>query len=177
MSWKIEIYRAKPNPAGKDKPRYGAPDQTHLLGEWVDLKNTGDSAVSLSTLHLAHVEYDAHGHPHDLQAIYWNGPAATSLQPGQTVRVHTGKSSAVIQMLREDILGVDHHSYAESSSFVLNNKEGDTLTVLWKSDGKWYKEDAASYDPMPAEGEVLVRSGQKLVPTSASAMLRALQRR
>lgn len=170
MSWKIEIHRAKPNPEGKDKPRYGAPEQAQLLGEWVDLKNVGDTAVSLSTLYLAHVEYDAHGRAKDPLSIYWNGSAATSLQPGQTVRVHTGKSSAVLQMRYNDLLGVDHHSYAERANFALNNREGDTLTVRWKSGDQWYKEDAASYDPAPSEGEILVRRGQKLMSTAVQAM-------
>lgn len=56
MSWKILVYRAKPNPAGKDRA-YGYPQQQQLLGEWVDLQNTGDASVSLSSLHLYHENF------------------------------------------------------------------------------------------------------------------------
>lgn len=163
MSWKIEIHRVKPNPQGKDKAgAYPKPEQ--LLGEWVDLKNTGDSSVSLGTLHLANNHFDANCKVTKADVTYWNGSASVSISPGQTVRVHSGKSSASWAMNLEDKSGVDLHSYAERGNFVLNNKCGDTLSVWWKSsDGKWHEEDRASYDANPTEGKILKRSGNKLV--------------
>ena len=34
------VYRAKPNPAGKDRSQ-GSPLGSQLVAEWVDLKNNG----------------------------------------------------------------------------------------------------------------------------------------
>lgn len=164
MSWQIQISRAKPNPQGKDRHRYGSPDAEQLLAEWVDIKNVGDTGVNLSTLNLAHLEFDEQCRPKAQPKIYWTGPSAGILHPGQVIRVHTGKSSASIYMRVEDRNGVDHHGYAESGNYILNNRCGDTLSVWWKSnDNAWNKDDEASYDPNPPEGAVLVRNGRKLV--------------
>jgi len=171
MSWQIQIIQAKPNPSGKDRSRYGA-NPTQLLGEWVDLKNLGDTDVHVSCLHLAHREFDGQCRPTSTSpSIYWTGGGSDVLRPGQTVRVHTGNLSNFGQMTQADKLGMDFHSYADRSSFVLNNKCGDDLSVWWKTnDDKWQKEDSASYDPLPPEGAVLVRSGQKLIVTQVTGI-------
>ncbi len=167
MSWKIQVYRAKPNPQGKDRLRYGAPDAQQLLAEWVDLKNIGDEAVRMSTLHLAHRQFDKSGNMMAQPSIYWTGSSSELLLPGKIVRVHTGKSSTAYLMRQEDRLGVDHHEFAENGNFVLNNKEGDHISVWWKtSEGKWNIDDQASYDPNPREGAILIRVGQKLIAAS-----------
>lgn len=162
MSWKIEIYRAKPNPTGKDKAG-NTPIASQLLGEWVDLKNTGDTAVSLSSLNLANQEFDGSCRVKTEAQIYWTGRSNVSLAPGEIVRVHTGRSTDVASMATEDQQGVHHHDYAGKGNFVLNNKCGDTLSVWWKSGEKWYKDDEAGYAPNPTEGKVLRRVGQSLV--------------
>lgn len=164
MSWKIEIHRAKPNPAGKDKTG-NYPLASQLLGEWVDLKNTGDVAVSLSTLNLAHREFDAYCTVKTESKIYWTGRAGVNLQPGQIVRVHTGRSSDSASMAAVDQHGVNYHEYAESGTFVLNNKCGDSLSVWWQTvaDKKWHQEDATSYGSSPTEGKILQRVGNSLV--------------
>ncbi len=162
--WKILVYRAKPNPAGKDRA-YGYPQQQQLLGEWVDLQNTGDTSVSLSSLHLYHVEFSAQGVPNKDLAHYWTGKYGEVLNPGQIVRVHTGKSEYASGMAYNDSQGVHLHSFAEKGNFVLNNNYGDAISVYWKDkDGKWRKEDGAAYDPYPPEGVVLRRVGDKLIP-------------
>jgi len=136
-----------------------------LLGEWVDLKNTGDASVSLSTLHVANNQFDANCRITNEAVIYWNGRSSDTLHVGKILRVHTGKSSDSALMKVEDKNGVDLHAYAERGNFALNNKCGDAITVWWKttSDGKWHEEDRASYDANPTEGAVLVRSGRKLI--------------
>lgn len=169
MSWKIEIHRAKPNPAGKDRSQYGVSEE-QLLAEWVDLKNVGDASVALSTLNLAHLEFESGCRPKSSPSIYWTGPSSGVLSPGQIIRVHTGKSSEFRRMRQEDQNGVHLHGYAEKGNFVLNNKCGDALSVWWKgSDQKWHKDDEAAYDPNPPDGAVLVRRAQKLVPATAAA--------
>lgn len=164
MSWQIRIIRAKPNPAGKDRSANGA-SHAQLLGEWVDLNNIGDAAVNVSTLHLAHQEFDNQcRRTNSNPALYWDGSGNEILYPGKVLRVHTGHRSQAALMSPTDAVGADLHSFADRSNFVLNNKCGDEISVWWKTtDGEWKKEDSASYDPQPAEGAVLVRNGQKLV--------------
>jgi hypothetical protein len=163
MSWQIQITRSKPNPAGKDKSN-GMAIPSQLLGEWADLKNIGDSAINLAVLNLAHSEFH-HGCSLKEEAqIYWTGSASVALRPGEMVRVHTGRSADAWQMTMEDRSGVNHHSFAESGSFVLNNDCGDNLTLWWRGqDGKWHREDKASYGPNPHDGKILYRVGDRLV--------------
>ena len=62
----------------------------------------------------------------------------------------------------EDRRGADFHLFSDKD-YVWNNKEGDT-PALYNPVTK-VTLDSASYDPNPPEGEVLMRSGDKLVPT------------
>ncbi len=169
MAWQIQVTRAKPNPAGKDKS-HGYPIPEQLLAEWVDLKNVGDAAVNLSTLHLADAQFGHACQLHKEAQIYWNGPSSVVLQTGETVRVHTGREVDAWRMQQEDRSGANYHSFANRGSFVLNNDCGDILSVWWQGqDQQWHREDAASYDPYPPEGQVLQRSGNKLVPAYSFA--------
>ena len=169
MSWKISIIQVKPNPAGKDKAGQ-SPKAEQLLGEWVDLKNVGDGAVTLATLNLSHTVFGPGCTPRTDVHRYWRGPSDVSLQPGQIVRVHTGRSLDASLMKAEDRNGVHQHAYAESGTFVLNNVCGDSLYVHWLYEGKWQQEDRASYGPNPPEGAVLVRVGDRLVASVVSAV-------
>lgn len=164
MSWKIEIHRAKPNPTGKDKSG-NCPIAGQLLAEWVDLKNTGDAPVLLSTLNLAHREFGENCTVKSEATIYWTGQAGVALQPGQIVRVHTGHRRDAALMNAIDQNGANVHDYAESGMFVLNNKCGDSLGVWWKTeaDNQWRKEDATSYGANPIEGKILQRLGAILI--------------
>jgi len=153
------IISAKPNPLGKDRTTTG-PIARQLLGEWVDIRNGSSTAISLADKGLAHVTYDQHGRPNPQPVIYWSGDPLVSLQPGQTVRIHTGKRADAWQTDAVDAAGASFHSYAEESNFVLNNSYGDTVS-LWKKDasGKWPAPsiDYASYAANPPEGRVLQR--------------------
>lgn len=163
MAWKIQIYRCKPNPAGKDK-NDGSPIAEKLVKEWVDLKNTGDTSVFFSTLNLANTTFTDACSVTNPTRIYWVGGGTNALEPGKILRVHTGKSINSGLLALEDQMMADYHAYAESGNFILNNKCGDKLSVLWKSsDGKWNTEDSAKYAPNPTEGKILTRSGDSLV--------------
>lgn len=164
MSWKIQIAKAKPNPAGKDKSR-DRPIAAQLLGEWVDLKNVGDAAVAFSTLNLSHSQFGPGCQLKERASIYWTGAASGTLSPGETVRIHTGRESESYLMAGEDRTGVNHHAYANSGSFVLNNDCGDNLGVWWQgTDKQWHQDDVTDYDAYPPEGHILRRVGSKLVP-------------
>ena len=153
------IISAKPNPLGKDRTTNG-PIARQLLGEWVDLRNGSFAAISLADKGLAHVTYDQNGRPSAQPVIYWSGDRLISLQPGQTVRIHTGKRADAWQTDPSDAAGANFHSYAEEPNFVLNNAYGDTVS-LWSKDaaGKWTAPylDIASYAANPPEGRVLQR--------------------
>jgi hypothetical protein len=164
MSLQILVYRSKPNPAGKDRA-YGYPQQQQLLGEWVDLQNNGDVAVNLSILNLCHVQFSSQGVPEHKPTIYWTGKYGEVLNPGQILRVHTGRSGYIGNMAYDDAHGVYSHAFAEKGNFVLNNNYGDVVSVWWKGqDSEWNRGDAARYDSNPPEGAILRRVGDKLIP-------------
>ncbi len=164
MSASLKIVATKPNPVGKDRSSNG-PLARQLQGEWVDLRNDGTAAVSLANKHLSHQPYDRSCQPKGNCEVYWPGDNLT-LQPGQTVRIHTGRRADAWQAEPQDASGANHHSYAESANFVLNNDCGDEIGVWWKdAAGAWVTvgRDSASYAPRPVEGRVLQRQGQHLV--------------
>ena len=164
------IQSAQPNPLGKDAVRHTArPEQ--LLGEWVVLLNKGSSSLSLADYHLSNLEFDSHCVPKPQSVIYWRGDPTKTLAPGQTVRVHTGRSADWWAANQEDKQGVHYHSFAERSWFVLNNRCGDAIGV-WTKDrnGDYQRVDSAAYDPNPPEGVILGRSGDKLVVTVHSRL-------
>ena len=157
------IYNAKPNPLGKDAAHHTAkPEQ--LLGEWVGLRNNGNTNINLANYHLANREFDAHCIAKPKPVIYWLGDAGKTLAPGETARVHTGRHADWWTANSEDKQGVNYHSFAERGWFVLNNRCRDTVSV-WTKDrnGDYQLVDSAAYDPNPPEGAVLERVGDKLV--------------
>lgn len=156
----LQITRIKPNPAGKDRNRYGQTSSSQLAAEWVDFKNEGTTAYDCSQLELWHQAF------HHGQTPTWDKVMSFkgALQPGKTVRVHSGSGPDSI-IKEEDRRGADFHLFTDRD-YVWNNKEGDT-PALYNPVTK-VTLDSASYDPNPPEGDVLVRSGGKLVPVRAS---------
>lgn len=163
MSWTIGIVRAKPNPFGKDVTSSGTARPAQLLGEWVDLANSGDQSVNLSMLHLTDAQFSPTCEIKHRAVEYWTGKSTDVLAPGQIVRVHTGKSGDAYVMPTDDGSGVHIHAFAERGWFVLNNRCGDIISVWWIYNGQWTKEDEASYDPNPPEGAILRRVGNRLI--------------
>lgn len=162
MSYLVRIIQAKPNPAGKDTQN-GRPRTEQLLGEWVDLQNTGTEALSFSVLNLADSTFDGQCAVQEKARIYWTGNGGT-LQPGEILRVHAGSQRDAAQMRVEDRAGATHHAFTESDRFLLNNDCGDNLSVWWKTTGdEWHNADRTHYDPNPPEGKILKRVGDKLV--------------
>lgn len=169
MSWKIQIYRAKPNPTGKDKVK-NHPIPSQLLAEWVDLSNVGDTGVKFSTLNLAHSEFAPGCQIKPNPTLYWKGDSDLVLMPNQIVRVHTGYYSQSHLMHPDDKSGVHYHAFAERGNFVLNNDCGDVISVWWKSANEWHRDDYAGYASNPPEGQILYRNGDKLVPMRRSIL-------
>lgn len=160
----LVIIRSKPNPSGKDVSGHH-PLSTQLLGEWVDVRNDGPSAVTLAGVYLANECFSGACERTKTQT-YWDGSSVRYFAPGQVLRVHTGRSADQIYMHASDRLGADIHAFAESSSFILNNRCGDKI-ALWmkRPDGSWHPLpiDSATYDPNPPDGKVLQRMGGRLL--------------
>jgi hypothetical protein len=150
----LYITRIKPNPAGKDR-RQGQ-TSAQLAAEWVDFKNIGTSAVE-----LYHRAYPASGgQPSWEKIIGFTG----TLSPQQTVRVHSG-SGPESALRDDDRRGAEHHVFT-GGDYVWNNKQSDTPALYNRAIQKTL--DSATYDANPPEGQVLARSGDKLVPSRAA---------
>lgn len=84
----ISVYRIKPNPLGKDRNRHGAP-AAQLGGEWVDVRNSGKSALNTSGVGLYHLAYPSSGGKPEYRLVV-NLPDCT-LKPGEVLRFHVGQ--------------------------------------------------------------------------------------
>lgn len=151
----LQIKSIKPNPTGKDRNRSGQVSSVQLAGEWADFQNVGTTPVDLSPINLWHRTYRPGQAPDWEKVLSLSG----SLQPGKTVRVHSGSGPEGV-LRDQDRRGADHHLFT-GKSYVWNNQEGDTPTLHNKVTKVTL--DSASYDPNPPEGDVLVRIGDKLV--------------
>jgi hypothetical protein len=170
----LQTFRLKPNPAGKDKNPFGKASTAQLGAEWVDIKNTGSSAVMMEGVKLYHVAF-VHG-----KASHWELIMSFkgTLGVGEIVRIHSGHGPVSL-LNPEDRDGATYHIFTDRDQYVWNNAEGDTSRITETSGSGEVETDKAGYDPHPPEGVILVRSGDKLVPISLAAMssLLALGRR
>lgn len=161
MKTLLLITRIKPNPLGKDRNRLGRADAVQLAAEWVDFKNIGSVDIALRDVVLYHIAYSA-GQGRWERVMGFTG----ILEAGKTVRVHSGSGPvSVIRM--EDWLNADHHVFTNRDNYVWNNAEGDAPMLFDTQVNQ--QVDHASYDPYPPEGQVLYRSGNKLIAAKASA--------
>jgi len=164
MSTLLQIFRAKPNPGGKDKTGSGIPKPEQLLGEWVDLKNVGTEPVKFGSVQLQHTLFNDNCQTSGRTEPYWTDSGSDALQPGQVLRVYTGRKRDEHLMAPVDREGRDWSAFANRDYFVLNNKCGDAITVTWANvQGNQFL-DTATYRPNQPEGAVLRRSGNSLVP-------------
>lgn len=165
MSKLLQIVKAKPNPAGRDKV-YGVPKPEQLLGEWVDIKNVGTESIPFSEISLSHTLFDNSCNNTGRVEPYWKSSGG-SLEVGQVIRVHTGKQSDSHLMNINDKLGCNWHGYANRENFVLNNACGDIITVTWTDSFGATQRDSVSYNRNQPEGAILER-GKGLTVVSYS---------
>lgn len=159
----LRITKIKPNPAGKDKSRGGYAPEAQLAGEWVDVTNNGTGGVELSGINLCHKAYKADG-TWEWDVVY-SLPRHT-LGRGEVLRVHTGKGPLAV-VRPEDQQGANWHSFTGHDRYVWNNDRSDTPLLYFVQEKQTV--DQATYDANPPEGVVLVRSGDKLIPSSSVA--------
>jgi hypothetical protein len=150
----IRIYRAKPNPFGKDRVG-GTTPAKQLAGEWIDLESIGDETIYLGGLTLYHTAYQPGCRDPKWEAVI---ALSGSLLPGQVLRVHSGHELSTYQMNPEDVAGADRRLFT-NRNYVWNNRCGDEAGIY---DGQVFV-DKAWYQPNPTEGRILVRQGDKLV--------------
>ena len=158
---KLIVYRAKPNPAGKDKVHH-VPVLRQLQAEWVDIKNISQANLRLTRVSVDHRAF-SQGCSNPKHSEYWKDREGLVLGSGQVLRIHTGRSADSRHMADEDRHGAHVHGWGEHGTFKLNNGACRDRLTIWFFDATWTKIDEAGYDPYPPEGQVLVREGDKLV--------------
>src|ERR1700687_622473 len=157
----IRITKIKPNPSGKDRPRFGSPPPSQLAAEWVDLCNDSSQPAPLGTVGLYHIAY-APGTATWRRVTTFSG----TLPAGAVVRVHAGRAREGV-IAAEDMLGADYHLFTGEDAYVWNNREGDSPMLTDETTNSTI--DRAIYAPYPPEGAVLVRQGDRLVPLGLAA--------
>jgi hypothetical protein len=165
VSMLLKVYRAKPNPAGKDRTRSG-PIPQQLVAEWVDIKNIGTQSVSFASMELHDTQFGRTCSDIVGTERYWQErQSRDALAPGQILRVHTGSKQYENTLSAEDRgSDVSWRGFADHGNFVLNNVCGDVITVIWADDRNQRWKDSAGYDANPPEGAVLYRVGDRLKP-------------
>jgi len=159
----IYISRIKPNPAGKDRTRHGGATIAQLGAEWVDIYNNTSRPISLVGIALYHKVFRPGQQPEWDKVVDLVG----TLPAGQTLRIHSGQKRSLDLLHTADVQGAALHSFTGRDAYVWNNAEGDS-PALWRASNKSWV-DQTSYDPNPAEGAILTRSGTKLVGSTRSA--------
>lgn len=167
MKHQLQVYRAKPNPAGKDRSRQGVkPEQ--LVGEWVDIKNIGSAAVSFNVMDLHHTKFGRTCSEVTGTESYWKTPTSPDVQVlavGQILRVYTGSKDYENTLSAEDRgSDITWRAFATQPNFVLNNVCGDNISIFWTDENGRLWRDSAHYQNNPPEGVVLHRIGDKLRP-------------
>lgn len=151
----LTITKAKPNPSGKDRIGRTLTPAPQLAGEWVDIKNTGTSAVSFGSLALYHIAYTGLTSQWEMVTDFTG-----ELGAGQTVRVHSGDKIPLAQMHPVDVAGADYHVFT-GKDYVWNNNRLDKPSILNKVTKTWI--DQAEYRANPGEGRILTRVANSLV--------------
>ena len=138
------VTRVLPNPPGKDRRPPLAPSNDKLVMEWAEFQNVGRDVVDLQGCSLLHTTFNQScSRTGEDELMTFTG----TLQPGHSVRVHTGSGTAWTE-------GTIRHLYAGRANFAWNNACGD-VAVLKNAEKSLV--DWAQYDRNPPEGTVLNR--------------------
>ena len=157
----LQTVRLKPNPAGKDRTRWGGASAAQLGGEWADIENRGSHGADLQGVGLFHVAYKADGSSQWELVMSFKGV----LQPGQVMRIHAG-AGPESALRAEDKAGAHIHLFT-GGNYVWNNDKGDCAGLFLNSATQL---DKACYAANPPEGVVLNRVGDSLIAATQAAM-------
>jgi hypothetical protein len=152
------VTRVLPNPPGKDRRPPLAPPNEKLVMEFMEFANVGRTPVDLQGVSAWHMTFNQScSRTGEDQLMIFTG----ILQPGYSVRVHTGTGTAYVN-------GTVTHVFAARSNYAWNNVCGD-VAVLRDAAGSLV--DWAQYERNPPEGVVLNRVlGTNKLSASASAL-------
>ncbi len=156
----LKIIQAKPNPLGKDKFGRNIIPELQLAGEWIDIKNEGDSGVHLNGLKIYHLAYKVDNPEWDKVFEFDFGDEDVLLSK-QVLRLHSGGFIQEDQLLEIDRIGADHHVFT-GKNYIWNNDKIDKPGIWNPRLEKWV--DQTWYDSYPPDGVILKRNNGKLVP-------------
>jgi hypothetical protein len=159
----LKTVQLKPNPAGKDRTRYGGMTAAQLAAEWVDLKNVGTKTIDVAGVIVKHVAYSPGATQGHWEKVLSFGTG--HLAVGQVIRIHSGKDRGTDVIRPEDLAGATFHLFTGEDRYIWNNDKAD-CSSLWVP-GQQDPFDEAWYAANPPEGVVLIRSGNNLIPASA----------
>lgn len=157
----LKIFKAKPNPDGKDKFDGVSPvAKQRVAGEWVDIKNESlFEKINLDGLELC-VADENHEAKLDWKIVFkFPVGGDFALGPEKTVRIHAGDMISQFALLPEDRDNADFHLYTQSGYF-LHNKLEQHIGLWCTVKEKWI--DRCHYEAYPPEGEILYRTDGKL---------------
>lgn len=139
----LYVTRALPNPVGKDRSRYGTPNNDQLNAERIEFVNTTSRLRSLAAVTLWDRTFDHKCNPTGERLL---ATLSGDLPASGVARVHSGSG-------RNFWDGGILHIYLNRSNYVWNNECGDR--VMLKINGQFI--DWAEYEPNPPEGVILNR--------------------
>jgi hypothetical protein len=141
----LKITQATPNPFGKDKTPYFAPNY-QLVNEWFQVQNIASVALDVTNVTISHITWNGWTITGEERLGWFKGGLV--LQPGEAVRVHSGFGSNYWS-------GAIFHVFRNAGNYVLNNMQGDRITLR---DINGNVIDSAWYEAYPPEGEILFRT-------------------
>jgi len=155
----LQVIKAKPNPAGKDRLSRSIFLQTRLGAEWIDIKNMSASNYQLKNIQIYHVAYKNNKAEWESLKIFYSSILNVTLPANSIMRIHSG-SGPVNILNTEDKLGANLH-YFTGKNYVWNNDKIDRPMIYDSKNDKII--DQTYYDAPVADGKILVRVNDKLI--------------
>lgn len=155
----LRVIKAKPNPLGKDKILGLLLVNKKLGAEWIDIKNTGSTPVSLKDIQIYHVAYKNGNAEWEIAKDFSNLLLGVTIPAGSIMRVHSG-SGPVSILNPEDVSGANTH-YFTGKTYIWNNDKIDK-PMIWDKTKKVVV-DQTYYDAPVIDGKILVRVNDKLI--------------
>lgn len=152
MNFDLLVWRAKPNPIGKDRRV-----ASQLHAEWVDVKNVSARSLQMADVKIYDHTFNNVCGDHGPRLVF-TFPAFV-LPVGAVVRIHSGKAVLVSQLPLAEQQGADYHAFTNEQEFIWNNVCGDFVEIRSSQN---IVLDKTSYGPRPLEGKTLLRQGAYL---------------
>lgn len=155
----LQVIKAKPNPAGKDRSPGLLTTQSRLGAEWIDIKNIGSVGYPLKNIQIHHLAYTNGKTEWKLLKDFNSSLLIPGLPSGIVMRIHSG-SGPLSVLFPEDVQGASRH-YFTGKNYVWNNDKIDR-PMIYNSNSKDII-DQTYYDAFPEDGRILERYGDKLI--------------